>query len=329
MKLSVIVPIYNAEKTLKKCVDSILSQNYSNIEIVLVDDGSSDDSPKICDGYANVNDKIIVHHKENQGLVAARKTGVSLATGDYIGFVDSDDYIDGNMFSSYMEEAEKSKSDIIMGGIITDYPNCSKTTYPLLPTGIYNKTAIEKSIIPNMLMVTGFFKYGIIPGVVTKIFKKELIKQSLMEIDDELTLGEDVAITSYSLIKADSISIIEKAGYHYIQTESSMIRGFNPKKFDAARKMYCCISRINNYEFQKQIGAFYACILYGILQDCVLYDKFTRIEAINKMREVLGDDISIKALKCADVSKWGLSDKVKVFLMKHKMANAIKIILRR
>ena len=176
-KLSVIVPIYNAETTLRKCIGSLLSQQYQNLEIVLIDDGSIDGSLAICNEYAKNNDRVIVYHKENAGLVAARKNGVDLATGEYIGFVDSDDYVDADMYSSLMADANERDADIVVGGIVLEYPDHSALSFNRLPAGYYDKTAIEKKIFPEILMKNGFHRFGIIPGVVVKVFKKEIIRK--------------------------------------------------------------------------------------------------------------------------------------------------------
>ena len=327
-KLSVIVPIYNAEKTLTKCVDSILNQEYSNMEIILVDDGSCDNSLELCRKYANQDNRVVVYHKENAGLVAARKSGAELATGEYIGFVDSDDYLDEDMYSSLMKEANEKNSDIVIGGIQHDYPNQTITsTLNSLPTGYYDRIAVEKAVIPNMLMKKGFYRYGIIPGVVVKVFKRELIRKSLEHVDNTITLGEDVAITSYAILGAESISVVENVGYHYIQTETSMIRGYNPGHFDALCKMYLCIDRISEPAYRKQTGGYFACVLYGILADCVRHDKI--YETKTPLKRMLDDPITVKALSEADVSGWCFSDKLKVFLMKHKAERLLTAILER
>lgn len=327
-KLSVIVPIYNAEKTLTKCMDSILNQEYSNTEIILVDDGSCDNSLALCRKYANQDNRVVVYHKENAGLVAARKSGAELATGEYIGFVDSDDYLDADMYSYLMKEANEKNSDIVIGGIQYDYPNQTNTsTLNSLPTGYYDRTAIEKTVIPNMLIKKGFYRYGIIPGVVVKVFKRELIRKSLEYVDNALTLGEDVAITSYAILDAESVSVVENAGYHYVQTETSMIRGYNPGHFDALCKMYRCIDHISEPAYRKQTGGYFAYVLYGILADCVRHNKIS--ETKMSLKRMLDDPITVKALSEADVSDWCFFDKLKVFLMKHKTERLLTAILAR
>ena len=118
-KISVIVPVYRVEKYLRRCIESIINQDYSNLEIILVDDGSDDSSPQICDYYEKIDSRIIVIHQRNGGLSCARNRGLEVATGDYIGFVDSDDYIERNMYSTLLENIKTSNSDISICGFYT------------------------------------------------------------------------------------------------------------------------------------------------------------------------------------------------------------------
>lgn len=112
-KLSVIVPIYNVEKFLRRCIDSIINQSYSNLEIILVDDGSPDNCGKICDEYAALDNRIKVIHQANGGLSAARNIGIDSATGEYVAFIDSDDYIASNMYDEMISLMETNDLDII------------------------------------------------------------------------------------------------------------------------------------------------------------------------------------------------------------------------
>lgn len=113
-KVSVIVPVYNVENYIRKCLDSIISQTLKDIEIILVDDGSEDNSGKICDEYAEKDSRIIVIHQKNNGLSNARNTGLNIASGEYIGFVDSDDYIKSEMYSEMYQTAEKTDADMVL-----------------------------------------------------------------------------------------------------------------------------------------------------------------------------------------------------------------------
>lgn len=127
--ISVIVPVYNVEKYLERCLDSILNQTYSDLEIILVDDGSTDTSPEICDAYAKRDERIRIFHQKNGGLSAARNTGLDNARGDYIGFVDSDDQIVPTMYESLLAAMDNEKADIVIGDIVYLDENKGNQTY--------------------------------------------------------------------------------------------------------------------------------------------------------------------------------------------------------
>lgn len=148
--LSVIVPVYNMEKYLEECVESILSQTYKKVELILVDDGSTDTSGMICDKYEEKDSRVKVIHKKNEGPIKARCTGVEAAGGDYVTFVDSDDWIKDNTYERLMEAAEK--ADVVVSGITIYYnENNMVEEAPAVDAGLYERSAIEQLIIPNML----------------------------------------------------------------------------------------------------------------------------------------------------------------------------------
>ena len=128
--ISVIVPIYNAEKYLVKCIDSIIKQTYPKLEIILIDDDSIDGSLKICQKYEEQDDRVIVIHKENGGLVAARKTGLKYAKGMYVTFVDADDYIDLNTYEILMHKLDSCKVDVVAFGLLEEYSDRMRACRP-------------------------------------------------------------------------------------------------------------------------------------------------------------------------------------------------------
>ena len=126
MRVSVIVAVYNVENYLKKCVDSLLAQTKEDLEIILVDDGSTDSSGQICDNYAREDERILVVHKENGGLTSAWKAGIDIATSEYVGFVDSDDWVDRDMYEKLCASAERCHSDIVICGLVYEYEDASR-----------------------------------------------------------------------------------------------------------------------------------------------------------------------------------------------------------
>ena len=153
MKLSIIVPIYKIEEFLPHCIESILSQTFQDFELILVDDGSPDRCPAICDKYAKEDSRIKVIHKPNGGLVSARKAGLQIAKGDYVGYVDGDDWIEPEFYAKLMTAAIENDADIVAEGFIKDIgDNCTLKINPI-PCRNYSKNEIVHDIIPNMMFI--------------------------------------------------------------------------------------------------------------------------------------------------------------------------------
>lgn len=227
--ISIIVPIYNVEKYLIKCLDSILSQTYSNLEIILVNDGSTDNCGKICDDYANIDSRIKVIHKQNGGLINAWKAGLTVIKGEYLGFVDSDDYIDKDMYELLMESMSKHNSDIAMCGVYNVYDNTLIKQNSPLEKDCYvgeDLDNIKSELLPTLESngdIIKFFRWN-------KLFNTKQFITYLKYIDDKVTSLEDMTITFPYLLKCDCLSVVHKACYYYLQRESSMIHTTNVKE---------------------------------------------------------------------------------------------------
>lgn len=326
-ELSIIVPIYNGEEYLEKCIDSILIQSYKDFELILVDDGSTDASLSICERYAEADSRVVVYHKENGGLVSARKSGLSLAKGEYIGFVDCDDYIDDDMYSNLMQHAVDNGSDIVASGIIYDNVFSRKESLNCIKKGSYDKKLIKDEIIPKMLIYSGFVNYGIIPGVVTKVFKRSVLEKALPNVDDDITIGEDVAITAYSIMNCNSLSVIDSASYHYIQYENSMVRVFNPKRIEKIEKLYECISKIDCEAYQKQVTLYMCYLIFNAVAACVKKSNYSKKEAKAAVKSILERDLSKKVFSQADFSSLSFKNKIKIILMKHNLVSLLMMLL--
>jgi glycosyltransferase involved in cell wall biosynthesis len=218
-KISIIVPIYNAERFLYKCLDSIINQKYKNIEIILVNDGSSDKSGEICNKYADVDNRIQVLHIENQGVSNARNKGIELASGGYIGFVDSDDWIDEEMYSDMLNKLTTYNADIIMcGHVIYDGENERYVGFPWKQDSVIEFEDIHKTVIPSFLAPMDIYgnKQQIVMGSVCKcLFKRDLIKQNQILFDTQIKYTEDTVFIIQSFIKAKKVLFINTPYYHY------------------------------------------------------------------------------------------------------------------
>lgn len=219
--LSVIVPAYNREKELGRCLDSILVQTYSNLEIIIVDDGSTDGTAKTCDDYAKRDERIRVIHRENGGAVAARRTGVENAKGEVVTFVDSDDFIEPDMYESMMAVYDEYAPDVITSGYYVNEGR-DEVFHDTISEGYYDKAQIKTQIVPRMMFDFKAGTQGILPSLCIKIFRKYKLENVLKKTNLQVTLGEDAVVTYPLLVQADSIYIMHNKWYHYVLNDSSM-----------------------------------------------------------------------------------------------------------
>lgn len=241
--LSVIVPIYNTKEYLPECLDSILDQTYQDLEIILIDDGSTDGSEAICEEYALKSEKIRVHHQKNQGLVASRKRGVELATGEYVAFVDSDDWIDLDFYEKLVSNIGAEKADVITSGIIYEWMDKSANVTDMFAEGIYQRKEIREQICTGMAYHKEFHCQGITSAMWNKLFKREKLGVVIEKIDPQITYNEDGAILYTMLTKIETLRITHYCGYHYRQRENSMIHTFSEKSFEKALALSRCLKR--------------------------------------------------------------------------------------
>lgn len=225
--LSVIVPVYNAGQYLTRCIDSILHQKYTNMEIILVDDGSTDQSGEICDGFAQKDARIVIYHNENQGSVAARNFGADAAKGELLTFVDSDDWVEEDMYYELMRHYKEHQPDIISSGYLYDSGKKLVRENEILTQGFYDREAILQNIVPRMLYDAEYGKRAVTPSLCTKIFKKNLFLEVMRSIDTQITYGDDAAITYISIVKADSIAFAGGAWYHYCVHDNSLSTSYD------------------------------------------------------------------------------------------------------
>ena len=216
--VSIIVPVYNVEPYLEKCINSILNQTYKDFELILVDDGSPDNCPAICDEYAKKDSRITVIHKQNGGVSSARNEGIKIAKGEFIWFVDSDDYIETNALEILSGYIEKSPSDLY----------------------IFEQGLSEKFDIDNLnnLFYEHYFKYhfGFAPW--NKIYKNSILQSSSLFFDTEETVGEDLLFNVNYYTKINSLKFLDEKLYHYVVRENSAMTTYDDKRYEKQMRLY-------------------------------------------------------------------------------------------
>ena len=221
--ISVIVPIYKVEPYLKKCVDSILTQTHKNLEIILVDDGSPDNCGAICDEYAAKDSRIRVIHKPNGGLSDARNAGMKIMTGQYVAFVDSDDWIEPNMYSSLLGLITRFEADMAFGGVADDLETDGNVT--TVRTSDYSATPFAEDKISAMRR----YFHGSWAAW-DKLYKAELFEGIVYPVEE---INEDEAIVLHLLNRCERVCYTNEIFYHYMRrigSNSITSTSFSPKK---------------------------------------------------------------------------------------------------
>ena len=207
--ISVIVPVYKVEPYLDRCVQSIVDQTYENLEIILVDDGSPDNCPAMCDAWAAKDGRVQVIHKENGGVSTARNTGLDTATGSYITFVDADDWLDPNAVEILLEQAVSTGADIVVGNYYFDYVD-KRDSQPL---------TVERHIWKQNEIVHAYIRDRIRPEVHNKLYAGASIGD--LRFDPSIGYGEDLLFNYYAFSKARVVAQTDVCCYHYLQSSGN------------------------------------------------------------------------------------------------------------
>lgn len=243
--VSVIVPIYNTERFLNKCLDSLVSQTLKNIEFILVDDGSSDSSGKICDKYASADPRFKVIHKKNGGSASARQVGLDASIGDYIIVCDSDDWAESNMYELLYKKAEETNADIVCCGYITEYDN-GKSKHQFLTLKQHN------GIVDNLDLAN---KY---PGLTfCKLIRRDFLRDNRISYDLRVNLGEDKFIMYKLLLHNPKIVLLNEVLYHYRRSFGSNSYTNNLSTRNVKQGIY-----IYNWLEENYVSTIYEDIIY-------------------------------------------------------------------
>lgn len=205
-KISVIVPVYKTEGLLDRCVESIVGQTYKNLEIILVDDGSPDNCPAMCDEWAEKDSRIRVIHKENGGVSSARNAALDIATGDYIGFVDSDDWIEPEMYSSLIQKISESGKNIAL---------CSYYAVEISGERYECRCVVDKEVLDK----DDYFRFIVLGGdggyIWNRLYDADILKE--VRFDEDIWYSEDLLFNFKTAQKSNGAAVLDKAEYNYVQ----------------------------------------------------------------------------------------------------------------
>jgi len=223
--VSVIVNIYNEDSYLPQCIESILSQTHKNLEIILVDDGSSDSSPLICKEYAKTDARIRVLCQANGGLVNARKAGLRASTGGYVAYVDGDDWIEPEMYEDMIAHAVRHGADVVASGHKEEMDgHVVEVLRNTVSCGVYSGDGLVNDIYATMLYSGKFSQFGLFTFIWNKLFRRAVLFDNQMSVDERIFIGEDAACVYPCLLASKLVCVTNSAHYHYRQRVNSSVK---------------------------------------------------------------------------------------------------------
>lgn len=288
-RLSVIVPVYNTEKYIRECIDSILNQTFTDFELILVDDGSVDQSGVICDEYSQVDDRIKVIHQNNGGVTVARKQGIKDAEGEYISFIDSDDWIEPDMYRNMLFEADVNGADMIICDMLAEKQMDSTVIHSSSLNGLFNAEELNRQIYSNMLFDYSKNAPGLSLNLCNKLFRSTLVKPVFAEFPNDVTYGEDALGSLMCILRARSIYIMKNSAfYHYRQEEEFLLR----EQSISLLSRLSCFALNTQIQFSKlgfygidQLSGYIAQVSLYCVRQILLYNKECAIE--KKLKAVI------------------------------------------
>ena len=262
----IVVPVYNQEKYLDQCIKSVLEQEFTNYELILVNDGSTDSSGSICNNYANENKHIKVIHKENGGLVSARKAGASVTTAEYVIELDSDDYMAPGSLAYAADIIKRHSPDIISFGFVSFYEDATKKHFlPSFATGLYQGEKLD--MIKSCALFDNrksFFKFGIAPAIWANIMRRELYVNFQHTVDNRIKMGEDVCVSFPAILNCHSLYITDFSLVNYRILSTSISHSFRKNDLEDLKFLISHFQSIDLsiYDATNQFNVY---VLYRVL----------------------------------------------------------------
>ncbi len=318
MLFSVIVPIYNVEKYLRRCVDSVLCQSFEDFELILVNDGSPDGCPEICDQYAEKDKRIKVIHKENGGLVSARQAGIKVAEGEYVFNLDADDAITSDALYSAYEIIKETGTDLVSFSY-KFYINgeIGEAVHDLVDEGFYDTEEIKEKIFPKLLSDENmkhmfYFLWG-------KAIKRTLLTQHQLSVRKTISLGEDLSCTVPVFLHAESVYMSRKAVYLYTIRNDSISTSFKCGQILQIADVIDHLKSLdvkNWHDFEKQLARYSCFMCFAILAAAAQGNHF---DCISEIKTLILNSVHRELIKKAEFKNITFKSRVCISLMKKEL----------
>lgn len=330
-KISIIVPVYKVEAFLHRCVDSILGQTLKDIEVILVDDGSPDNCGRICDEYSMQDDRVKVIHQQNKGLPGARNAGIKVATGSYLGFVDSDDFVEPDMFERLYMAASENNVDFVMCDYFRDTGDTQTPCYCELEGGRYDTERIRNAIFPKLIMQESV-DYGPILSVWHCIYRTEFLHDNELLFDERVKLSEDCLFSACVCLRAESFFYLKDCYlYHYWYNPNSLSQSYKPfawQSFCIMNEEIRSLFSQNEFDFSRQIQLHMLYFTLNMLKQ-ISNAGFSFFKRWKMTREVVNTPQVLLAMKHFKIPDLSLKFQIIILLVKWRAALLLNIVLQK
>ena len=318
--ISVVVPVYNCAIYLEQCLESILNQTYSNLEVILIDDGSTDRSGEICDSYGIRDNRVKVVHQINAGAAATRNKGIKLATGDYLTFVDSDDWIDADMYEQMVETIESQDCDIAICDCVKEKGNSSALYTHQLPYGLYSRTENNLEQFYDQLLISKDFEYSNMVSSYLLLIDLNKISRQKLKYPENIRYSEDLLFGARLGLLVNKVFYLKGyAPYHY-RIHSDSVTQEHSKRWPVLLKLYYMIRdeflNERKYDFTIQVHRallFFLCTGVSELQHVVTFSEYQKY-----LSDLLEQKDIHEGLTKLDISALKVTPKQKLIFMGYK-----------
>ncbi|WEG13389.1 glycosyltransferase family 2 protein [Pullulanibacillus sp. KACC 23026] len=324
--ISIIVPVYNAEKYLLLCVESILKQTYSNIEVILVDDGSTDSSGNLCDKFAEKDKRVRVIHKKNEGLGLARNSGLHIINGVYVTFVDADDYVDDNLIELLYSSLIKNGADTVIGGFKRFLDSGEIVYLEKYNTRNYSNNDVINELFIRMLGSSPEKSDSIKMSVWNVLYSTELIKKNDLKFPSEREfISEDIIFHTQYFQYSCSTVVIDSCAYNYRLNNNSLTTTYKSDKFFKCKVLYNRMrENLENLELDNRAFKRLQRQYFVYIRSCIKQEHTNPYsKAITNIGEICKDEQLKRIIKEYPIKKLGFKQKVFLRLIKFKMVRVL------
>ncbi|MGL6107825.1 glycosyltransferase [Romboutsia sp.] len=324
--ISIIIPVYNAETYLEECLTSIKNQTFKDLEVLLVDDGSSDNSKGIIDKFMDKDNRFKYFYQKNSGVSAARNLGIDKAQGKYITFVDADDWLDATMYDTILSKMEANQSQMALCSYVREYPHLNKSEKEDLPfknKSLFLNEEVQSIVLYEMLGKKALRNTSIMGSVWRLVFSREFVLNNTLQFDRSIKVGEDLLFSISALKKCTNLTVVDEPFYHYRFTPGSAMLKYRPNQWEIGhgfnKKFREAVQGLPMDDINELIAFDLIRAALGSSESvCKPENKNNATAKLKQIKEICKTPDLVTYMKYIDFSKVSSKDKLKINFLKYK-----------